>query len=500
MIIIGSGIAGFHAAIQAVKLKKRVCIIEKNLEKIGGSWIHTGTMPSKTLRETLAAIKGIESHVGRSWVHRIFEDLQTGKLFRRAVNVSTQEETLIKNYIERNQIRIARGYGIIEDRFSVRVISGHHQSYTLSTDYIVVATGSKPYRPEQIPFDGWRIVDSDDIFALENVPKTMVIYGAGVIGCEYACIFSALGVDVLLVDGRDSILQYCDREIVAELKKFMRELGVKFLLKHNLSAATVSGPKVELVIGEQTITTDLFFYAFGRVASTARIGLGRVNIKRRKHGYIEVNPSFQTSISNIYAVGDAVGNPSLAAAALQQGRYVSCHAFGANLGAFPKNFPVGIYTIPELSVVGKTEEKLKAEQRQYVVGRASYSEIARGYIRGDNHGLLKLLICKKTQKILGIHIVGEDASNLIHIGLAFMTKGGHAQDLINMVFNYPTLAEAYRIAAFNGLNKIFTDGVIKAPPLERRRNEIAAIQPRMEPRLLKELADTEVKKPFSRES
>lgn len=476
LIVLGTGPAGIHAAIQAAKLNKKVCLIEKNPKKIGGSWIHTGTLPSKTLRETLETIHGIRNHVGGAWVERVLTDLTTGKLFARAREVSKLEEELVRHHLENNKIELIEGYGSIETRFSVRVISSEHESRILTTDFILIAGGSKPRRPTEIPFDGWRVVDSDEIFALECVPKSLLIYGAGVVGCEYACIYGAIGVDVTLIDSRSRILQYCDSEVVQELQVSMQSLGVKFIFDADLEHVSLKGPKVEVMCGPHTLEADLLFYAGGRIGSSSRIGLERVGIAINDHNnYIVVNENFQTSLGNIYAAGDIIGHPSLAATASQQGRFVACHAFGINLGKFPHNFPLGVYTIPELSMVGHTEEQLRKDNVEYVVGRASFGEVARGHIRGDSHGLLKLLIDKNTHKILGIHIVGTDACNLIHIGLAFMTKDGHAQDLINMIFNYPTLAEAYRIAAFNGLNKIFPDGVIKAPPAESRLNKISSI-------------------------
>ncbi len=462
-IVIGSGPAGIHAAVQAAKLNKRVCIIEKTPSKIGGSWIHTGTLPSKTLREALDAITNIRNHVGGNWVRRIVDDLNTEKLYGRARKVSLLEEELIRQHLKNNTITLIEGYGALENDYSVRVESSEKGSFILSGEKIMLATGSRPRRPDNVPFDGWRIVDSDEVLALEQMPRSMTIYGAGIIGCEYACIFGALGVSVTMIDARERILAYLDHEIVKELQKFMELLGVKFILNKSFTGVEMEGPQVKVIADDYSIECDVFFFAAGRNPCTERIGLERMNIATDDRGNIKVNQNFQTRISTIYAAGDIVGPPALAATASQQGRYVACHAFGFNIGAFPKDYPVGVYTIPESSMVGKTEETLQKEGVDYVVGRAAYNEIARGYIRGDNHGLLKLLICKKTCKILGIHIVGADACNLVHIGLAFMQRNGYAQDLITMIFNYPTLAEGYRIAAFNGLNKIFKDGRIRSP-------------------------------------
>lgn len=482
LIVIGSGPAGIHAAVQAAKLGKKVVIIEKMPGKIGGCWIHTGTLPSKTLRESLDTIHSIRSHAGGAWVERVIDDLHTGKLFGRATTVSLQEEALVREHLANNHIKIIEGYGSLEERFSVRVVPQSGETYTLNTDFTLIATGSRPRRPAEVPFDGWRVVDSDDILALEHVPRSMVIFGAGVIGCEYACIFGALGVDVTVVDARSRILQYLDNEVGDELQRSMESIGVKFVMNSDLGKIDVRGPRVVVSCGDHTFDTEVLFYAAGRVSCTERMGLERLGIEKNDRGAIVVNENFQTTLSNIYAAGDAIGPPALAATSSQQGRFVSCHAFGVVMGKFPKDFPIGVYTIPELSMVGKTEEELKKEKAEYVVGRATYSEIARGYIRGDAHGLLKLLICTKTHKILGIHVVGADAANLVHIGLAFMTAGGHAQDLINMIFNYPTLAEGYRIAAFNGLNKIFPDGVIRNPPSS---SEVAVSAAASKPKLAK---------------
>ena len=463
LTVIGSGPAGIHAAVQAAKLGKRVCVVEKNPEKIGGCWIHTGTLPSKTLRESLANIQNIQNHVSAGWVDRIIGDLQTGVLLKRAFKVSLQEEALVRKYLKKNKVTLITGYGILESRFKVRVLSEGQDARIISTATILIATGSQPRRPSNIPFDGWRVCDSDDILNLEQIPKSMIIYGAGVIGCEYACIFGSLGVRVTVMDSRSRILQYMDHEIVQELQRSMEAMGIEFQLGAPLVNIDVQGPGVTVQAGDSKIDCDVFFFAAGRVSSTGRIGLERLDIKTNDRGAIVVNKNFQTSISSIYAAGDAIGPPALAATSSVQGRHVACHAFSAGVSAFPAVFPIGVYTIPELSLAGKTEDELKADGIEYVVGRASYGEIARGYIRGDSHGLLKLLVCRNTHRILGIHIVGDDACNLVHIGLAFMQKEGFAQDLINMVFNYPTLAEGYRIAAFNALNKIFVDGIIKSP-------------------------------------
>ena len=468
LVVIGSGPAGYRAAVQAAKLGKTVAMVEKTPNQLGGAWIHTGTIPSKTLRESMDSIHAIRFHAGSKWVERIIGDMSAKKLMGRAENVSKYEESIMRRYFARYQIKVFEGFGSIEDRHSVRVIKDSGASEIINAGNILIATGSRCRRPDDIPFDGWRIVDGDEILNLENVPKSMIIYGAGVIGCEYACIFRAIGCEVTVVDGRTTIMQFVDGEAAQALAKSMEDSGIKFVLGSKFKDAKVRGPVVHVGLENgKILESDVLFFAAGRIPNTDKIGLERLGIKVGERGAIEVNDDFQTNIPNIYAAGDTVGSPALAATSAAQGRHAALHMFGKKkVRPFPKVYPVGVYTIPELSSVGMTEEDLKKEKRPYVVGRAHYSEVARGYIRGDEHGLLKLLVCSRTHHILGIHITGHDACNLIHIGLAFMQKNGHAQDLVDMVFNYPTLAEAFRIAAFNALNKIFTDGEIGDPPTE----------------------------------
>lgn len=465
LLVLGSGPAGIHAAVQAAKLKKRVVVIERNAERIGGAWIHTGTIPSKTIREALEAIHTIKFHAGEKWVARVLNDISADRLYARAHTVASQEEALVRRYLQKNNVEIMGGFGSIEDPYSIRIVSSGAPPKLLTADNILIATGSRPRRPEEIPFDGWRIVDSDEILNLSSIPKRLVIYGAGIIGCEYACIFGALGVDVTIIDSRKCMMQTMDQEITRELQKAMEQMGIKFHLGYTLKDVRPDGPLARSSYdGMEDIESDVFFFAAGRVSNTENLGLERVGIKRNDRGAIIVNEHFQTSIPNIYAAGDAIGPPALAATSTHQGRNACLHAFGVPHAPFPKSFPIGVYTIPELSSVGRSEEELKAENRPYIIGRAYYREVARGYIRGDSVGLLKLIVCAESHKILGIHIVGADASNLVHIGLPYMQMGGHVQDMVNMVINYPTLAEAYRIASFNALNKIFPSGIFEAPP------------------------------------
>ncbi len=476
LVIIGSGPAGYRAAVQAAKLSKSVAVVEMTPSRLGGAWIHTGTIPSKTLRESMEAIHSIRFHAGSKWVERIIRDLSTPKLLGHALKVSQYEEGIVRRYFERYKIEIIEGFATLEDRWTVRVAQPDSNARLVRGKHILIATGSRPRRPAEIPFDGWRVVDADEVLRLEAVPKSVLIYGAGVIGCEYACILRLLGVDTTLIDGRGTIMQYVDQEAALALKAAMEEIGIKFVLGSKYKEVKIRGASTLLKLeNDANLEAEVLFFAAGRVPNTDRLGLERLGIKATDRGEIVVNDNFQTNIPNIYAAGDNIGSPALAATSAAQGRHAACHMFGQRVQAFPKVFPIGIYTIPELSSVGESEQDLITKGVEFVVGRAHYAEVARGFIRGDDHGLLKLLVCSKTHKILGLHILGHDACNLIHIGLAFMQKGGHAQDLVDMVFNYPTLAEAYRIAAFNALNKLFPNGEIGDPPADGEISSTAGI-------------------------
>ena len=463
LVVIGSGPAGIHAAVQAAKLKKSVCIIEKTAPRLGGALVHTGTLPSKTMRESLDAVLGVRKHLDEQWVKRMMQDLPLEKLLERAREVSSLEERLLHGHLKSNSIEVINGQAYLEDKQSVRINSPGQPSRILKAAAILIATGSRPRRPREIPFDGWRVVDSDEILSLKSLPERMLISGAGIIGCEYACIFSSMGVKVSVLDSSTEIIRQMDRDVVNELKNIMEGSGVTFYLGEEMSRISTKGPLIQVHTANRCFEADLMFFAGGRVSNSDNLGLERLGIQVTPRGAIVVNKHFQTEVNTIYAAGDVIGAPALAATSSHQGRAVSCHAFGGKMDPFPSLYPVGVYTIPELSGIGKTEAELKEQGIPYVVGQAHYNEIARGHIRGESHGLLKLLVCPNTHTILGIHIVGADAANLIHIGQAFMLADRHAQDFVNMIFNYPTLAEGYRIAAFNALNKIFSSGIIEQP-------------------------------------
>lgn len=457
-VVIGSGPAGFHAAVQAAKLDKRVLLIEAAATELGGAWIHTGTLPSKTIRETLDAIHSIKNHVGHEWVGRILHDLTPEQLFGRAKKVAAAEQILLENHCKQNNIDLIRGKGRLAGKNKVEIVAPEDGRILrqVTSGMILIATGSRPRRPQNIPFDGWRVVDSDSVLNLKTMPKSVIVYGAGVIGCEYACIFAALGIRTLVVDQRKRVLQSLDQEAVAELMRSMEQLGVTLHLGQDMKQVTSDGPALKATLaGGEVLQADMLFYAAGREPDTRGLGLETAGVELGERGVIKVNKDFQTNVPGIYAAGDVIGPPALAATSSEQGRHSICSHFHVRATDFPKLYPVGVYTIPEMSTVGESEEALVARGAKFVVGRATYQDIARGYIRGDTHGLLKLMVCSESQKILGVHIVGDGACNLVHIGLAFMLKEAQAQEFVTMIFNYPTLAEAYRVAAFNALNKIY---------------------------------------------
>jgi len=455
MIVIGTGPAGIQAAIQAARLNKRVAIVEKHPERLGGTWLHTGTIPSKTLREVMAAIRSIHSHVGAHWVERLVNTLSTNRLTERARTAAMDEEKIVRDQLAQHKVELIHGTAFLEDTNIVRINPTTGDSYVLHAEFIVIATGSRPRRPPDMPFDGWRVVDSDDILRLESLPKSITVFGAGVVGCEYACIFSALGVETTIIDARTRIMQFIDQEIAEELKQSMEGLGVKFELGRQLQKMEVDGPFVRTTYNDLILETDIFFFAAGRESCSDHLGLERVGIEINNRKAINVNKYFQTSVRSIYAVGDVIGPPALASTSAEQGRLAAAHAFGITDVVFPEVYPIGVYTIPEMSSVGLTEEELIKSKEPYVIGRARYDQIARGYIRGDSYGLMKIIVCQNTHKIIGVHIVGADAANLVHIGQVAMIAGMTIYQFAHStIFNFPTLAEGFKIAAVNAMTEL----------------------------------------------
>ncbi|MFN0104664.1 MAG: Si-specific NAD(P)(+) transhydrogenase [Bryobacteraceae bacterium] len=459
LIVIGSGPGGQRAAIQAAKLEKRVAIIEKKAV-MGGVCINTGTIPSKTLREAVMHLSGYRerSFYGSSYAvkqHITMQDL----LFRTNL-VIKHEQDVTRHQVMRNDIELIEGWGSFAGPNTVRVASvDNHGSQELTAEKIIIAVGTTATKGEKIPFDGETIFTSDEILDLAKLPKTLTVVGAGVIGAEYTTIFAALGVRITLIDKRPVLLDFVDDEIADSLAYQMRENRVTLRLGEEVSSIDIiqddngKRVKIHLQSGKQVITEKVL-YSIGRTGNTFRLGLENAGITPDDRGRIKVNTHFQTEVPNVYAVGDVIGFPSLASTSMEQGRLAACHAFGLEASSVPSLLPFGIYTIPEISMVGRSEEELTLANIPYEVGKARYREIARGQIIGDNTGLLKLIFHQETKQLMGVHIIGEGASELVHIGQAVLSFNGSIDYFVNTVFNYPTLAECYKIAALDGLNRL----------------------------------------------
>ncbi len=477
LIVIGSGPAGQRAALQGAKAKKKVLIIDM-MPSFGGGCVHSGTLPSKSFRESVyryslssGGALGQESESAAQMVAgakktRSNELPDMTRLLRRRNRVVDGESQVIYDQLKRNHITLLNGRARLEGPHEVEVdVGGKKKRYTGL--FVFVAVGARPVPPAHIKLDHKVVLDSDSILSLKKLPKTMIVLGAGVIGCEYASMFSMAGTKVTLVDKRDQMLAAVDREIVRHLVRMFTDYHMDIVLSTEASEVKVKLPRgktpgqatVKLTNG-QILTAEAVLVAMGRTGNTETIGLRDAGVKVNERGLIEIDEHFRTSVPSIYAVGDVIGPPALASTSMEQGRIACCHAFGIGdpnmMGeqSMPKLFPYGIYTIPEISMVGLTEEELKKAGADFVVGRAKYKELARGQIVGDRWGLLKLLVDRKTLKLLGVHIIGDNAADLIHIGQAVMDFGGDARYFIRSVFNYPTLAEAYKTAAFHAVNQI----------------------------------------------
>ncbi|MBE9529388.1 MAG: Si-specific NAD(P)(+) transhydrogenase [Proteobacteria bacterium] len=457
ILVIGSGPGGEKAAIQGAKLGKKVAIIERS-PFIGGAGINTGTLPSKTLRETALYLAGLRQRSVFGIQVPLGRDIRLGELMHKKTEVIKKQMEIIAEQLSRNNVDIVFGTASFKDEHTVVVTTddGAHDEY--SGDMIVISTGTSPARPEDIPFDAEHIYDSDTILELDRIPPTMTVIGAGVIGCEYACIFASLGVKVTLVEKRSRLLGFADEEIITSLMYWMRHTDITVKLNEEVVKIEVEAPdrvKTSLKSGK-SIMSEKLLYTMGRSANVEALNLDAIGVAQGKRGLIEVSDSFQTSVGHIYAVGDVIGFPSLAATSREQGRRAVCNAYEKegvtcdNVGLMP----FGIYTIPEISMVGATEEELTEKGVPYEVGTAFFEEVARGLISGDLHGMLKLIFNSNDHTLLGVHIIGEKASELIHVGQAVMNYGGQVDYFKDVVFNHPTLSEAYKVAALNGLNKL----------------------------------------------
>jgi NAD(P) transhydrogenase len=454
LLVIGSGPAGQRAAIQGAKSGRKVALIERR-EVIGGVCINTGTIPSKTMREAVLHLSGYNYQNIYGVSYRVKEKITMSDLAFRVQHVIKTEIDVTQAQLSRNGIEVLTGIASFKDPKTV-IATNSRGTQTLEADTIVIATGTKPACSPKVPINATTIINSDQIMEMPCIPKQLMVVGGGVIGVEYTCMFAALGVRVTLIERRPRLLEFADSEIIEALSYHLRDHRVTMRLNEEVHSVEESptGGVVAYLESNKKVSGDSLLYAVGRQGNVDELNLEAAGLKADARGRIKVNESYQTDQPHIYAVGDVIGFPSLASVSMEQGRIAVSHAFNKPMTSNPNYYPFGIYTIPEISFLGKTEEQLTDEDVPYEVGVAYYREIARGQIRGDTTGRLKLIFHRDTLEILGVHIIGEGASELLHIGQAVMVLKGKVDYFVNTVFNYPTLAECYKAAAFNGLNKL----------------------------------------------
>jgi NAD(P) transhydrogenase len=454
VLVIGSGPGGQKAAIAAAKLERRVAIVERK-DMIGGVCLNTGTIPSKTMREAIMYLTGLSQREMYGQSYRVKDEITIGDLAARTTHVVGREMDVVRSQLSRNRVTVMTGTGSFVDPHTVDVDGGDGRIRQASADKIVIATGTRPARPGSVEFDERTVIDSDGIVHLERVPRSMVVAGAGVIGIEYASMFAALGTKVTVVEQRERMLEFCDVEVVEALKYHLRDLAVTFRFGETVSSveARPEGAIATLLSGKK-LPADTVMYSAGRQGQTEDLELPKAGLTADKRGRIVVDEVFRTEMPHIYAVGDVIGFPALAATSMEQGRIAAHHACGEPLHGLSNIQPIGIYTIPEISFVGRTEEELTHDNVPFEAGISRYRELARGQIIGDSYGVLKLLVCLEDHRLLGVHVFGTGATELIHIGQAVMGCGGTVDYLVDAVFNYPTLAEAYKVAALDAMNKM----------------------------------------------
>jgi NAD(P) transhydrogenase len=457
LIVIGSGPAGQRAAIYGAKLGKKVALIEMR-EVVGGACINTGTIPSKTMREAVLHLSGYNYKSIYGMNYRVKERITMADLAFRVQHVIKTEVDVTEAQLSRNNIEMLVGVASFVDATHIKVTNSKG-STIYETISVMIATGTKPASSDKVPINGTTIINSDLVLNLVNLPKTMIIVGGGVIGVEYCCMFAALGVRVTLIERRPRLLEFADQEIIEALSYHLRDARVTMRLNEEVESVEESeGGVTAYLESKKKVQGDALLYAVGRQGNVDELELANAGIEADARGRIAVDKDFRTKVPNIFAVGDVIGFPSLASVSMEQGRIAAARAFGDDsIVSNPSFYPYGIWTIPEISFLGKTEEQLTEEDVPYEVGVAYYREIARGQIRGDTTGRLKLIFHRETHALLGVHIIGEGASELVHIGQAVMSLGGKLDYFVETVFNYPTLAECYKVAAFNGLNRVRED-------------------------------------------
>ncbi|HTR66923.1 MAG TPA: Si-specific NAD(P)(+) transhydrogenase [Terriglobales bacterium] len=455
LVVVGSGPAGQKGAICAAKLRKKVAIIERK-RTIGGVCVHTGTIPSKTFREAVLYLSGLRQRAFYGRGYALKDQISMQDLAFRADAVMAKEIEVIKAQLRRNQITVLEGNARFLDPHTIEV-ARDEGSLVVRGNNILIACGTRPAHDADVPVDGKRIFDSDQVHQLEDLPRELVVVGAGIIGLEYASMFAALGVRVTLLDQRPVLLDFADREIVESLCFQLRQLGTVFRLGEKVTSIGVEEERdrvfAKLESGK-TVHGQALLYAVGRQANSDQLNLEAAGLTMDGRGKLQVNDNFQTSVPHIYAAGDVIGFPALASTSMEQGRLAGCHMFGKPSKIASNLVPYGIYCIPEISMVGHTEEQLTKEKIPYEAGLARYAELAKGQMLGDDQGLLKLLFDPQSLRLLGVHAIGERAAEIIHIGQAVLALGGTIEYFRDSIFNYPTLAEAYKVAALDGLNKL----------------------------------------------
>ncbi len=456
MIVIGSGPSGRRAAVQSAKLGKSVLVVERG-RRVGGVSVHTGTIPSKTIRETVLNLSGWRERgfYGRSY--RVKQDIGADDLLARLHKTLNHEVEVLEHQFSRNAVRTARG----DARFvgphgvEVTVANGDHHVYT--AEFVLIACGTRPFRPDYVPFNGTTVFDSDEIIEMPRLPRSMVVIGAGVIGVEYATIFSALDVAMTLIEPRPTFLDFIDRELIEEFTHDLRDRNVALRMGSAVTAIEApEGGRVTCRLDDgRSVSAEMLLFAAGRLGNTDTLNLEAAGIATDHRGRITVEPkTLQTAVPHIYAAGDVIGFPSLASTSMEQGRVAACHAFGLAPPPPPEFFPYGIYSVPEISTVGMTEEEVRKRKIPYECGIARFRETSRGHIMGLDTGMMKMIFSLKTRRLLGCHIVGEGATELIHIGQAVLNLKGTIDFFIENTFNYPTLAEAYKIAGLDAWNRM----------------------------------------------
>ncbi len=455
LIVIGSGPAGRRAAIQAAKLDKSVLVIENRL-RLGGVSVHTGTIPSKTLRETVLNLSGWRERGFYGLAYRVKKDIEGKDLGVRLRMTLDHEIEVLEHQFARNGVKTFGGVAHFVDPHCLAV-RNHLEEHGFEGEKIVIAVGTAPFHPPGIPFNDRNVFDSDAIARDPRVPKSLTVVGAGVIGIEYATIFSALDVPVTVIEPRSDFLEFIDREIIEEFVHDLRERGIQFRLGAHVERVELDqeGYAVSFLSDGRKVRSEMLLYAAGRQGATKDLGLENCGLEADKRGRLTVDPvTFQTSVPHIYAAGDVIGFPSLASTSMEQGRIAACHAFDAPTPVAPEHFPYGIYAVPEISTVGLTEAQVREKGIAYEVGIARLREVSRGHIMGLENGMMKLLFALDDRRLLGAHIVGEGATELIHIGQAVLNLGGGIDYFVENAFNYPTLAEGYKVAALDAYNRM----------------------------------------------